>query len=193
LYQSVRDKLASLFGDSSTPESLRRRVELLTEYGKVDSKTPPLDDQSLLRQACDGLVSLAELEQVNFSQLVNASLGEDLLRSLRKECPEQLALPGGRSLRVNYEPGKPPWIASRLQDFFGMKQSPTILSGRLALTVHLLAPNQRAVQVTSDLAGFWTRHYPEIRKELMRRYPRHAWPEDGANAQPPPPLPPRRR
>ena len=65
--------------------------------------------------------------------------------------------------------------------------------GRVPLTIHLLAPNQRAVQVTNDLEGFWERHYPALRKELSRRYPRHAWPENGRHAQPPPPVAPRRR
>jgi len=78
---------------------------------------------------------------------------------------------------VRYEPGKAPYLASRIQDFFGMNETPTIASGRLPLVLHLLAPNQRAVQVTTDLRGFWERHYPSIRKELMRRYPKHAWPE----------------
>ena len=92
-------------------------------------------------------------------------------------APERVTLAAGRSVKVNYEPGKPPWIASRLQDFFGMKRTPAVGDGRVPLVVHLLAPNQRAVQVTSDLEGFWTKHYPEIRKQLARRYPRHAWPE----------------
>jgi len=80
---------------------------------------------------------------------------------------------------VQYVAGQPPWIESRLQDFFGMQAGPSVCSGRVPLTLHLLAPNQRAVQVTADLAGFWERHYPSIRRELQRRYPRHAWPEDG--------------
>jgi ATP-dependent helicase HrpB len=84
----------------------------------------------------------------------------------------------GRRVRVQYEPGKPPWIESRLQDFFGMKEGPRIGGGRVSLTLHLLAPNQRAVQVTTDLDGFWKRIYPDLRRELGRRYPRHAWPED---------------
>jgi len=77
----------------------------------------------------------------------------------------------------------------RLQDFFGMRTGPAICRGRVPLTLHLLAPNYRAVQVTSDLAGFWQKHYPAIRRELGRRYSRHAWPEDGATATPPPPRP----
>jgi len=80
-----------------------------------------------------------------------------------------------------------PAARSRLQDFFGMSRGPSICNGRLPLTLHLLAPSGRAQQVTQDLAGFWERHYPAIRRELMRKYPRHAWPEDGARATPPAP------
>jgi ATP-dependent helicase HrpB len=91
-------------------------------------------------------------------------------------------------VRVHYEAGeKPPWVESRLQDFFGLAKGPTVAAGRAPLVLHLLAPNQRAVQVTQDLAGFWERHYPAIRRELMRRYPRHAWPEDPLTARPPEP------
>jgi ATP-dependent helicase HrpB len=69
-------------------------------------------------------------------------------------------------------------VESRLQDFLGLKTGPALLNGRVPLTLHLLAPNYRAVQVTRDLAGFWARIYPDLRRELGRRYPRHAWPED---------------
>ena len=102
-------------------------------------------------------------------------------------------LPGGRSVRVNYQPDQPPWIESRLQDFFGMEMGPAIAGGRVPLTLHLLAPNGRAVQVTRDLDSFWRQHYPALRRELSRRYPRHSWPEDGRRASPPPPGPQRRR
>jgi ATP-dependent helicase HrpB len=78
-------------------------------------------------------------------------------------------------------------VESRLQDFFGLAKGPAVAGGRVPLVLHLLAPNQRAVQVTQDLAGFWERHYPAIRRELMRRYPRHAWPEDPLTARPPEP------
>ena len=68
-----------------------------------------------------------------------------------------------------------------------MREGPTLARGRVPLVLHLLAPNQRAVQVTQDLAGFWSRHYPALRRELGRRYPRHAWPEDPLHASPPAP------
>ena len=111
---------------------------------------------------------------------------------LRNETPERVRLGGGREVGIHYEAGKPPWIESRLQDFFGASTGPTLCRGRVPVTLHLLAPNGRAVQVTRDLAGFWRQHYPAIRRELGRRYPRHPWPEDGATATPPPPKPPRR-
>jgi len=99
-------------------------------------------------------------------------------RQLQDLAPATLRLKRGREVRVHYEAGKEPWIASRLQDFFGMKEVPRIGADRVPVVVHLLAPNQRAVQMTSDLGGFWTRLYPTVRRELMRRYPRHKWPEN---------------
>ena len=111
--------------------------------------------------------------------------GPNAARSLVRFASEKVRLARGREARVHYTDGAPPWIASRLQDFFGMKTTPAIGDGRRPLVVHLLAPNQRAVQVTSDLAGFWERHYPALRRELGRRYPKHAWPADPMGSKEP--------
>jgi ATP-dependent helicase HrpB len=92
-------------------------------------------------------------------------------------APSRLRLKIGRETAVHYERGKPPWIESRLQDFFGMRETPRIGPSRTPVVVHLLAPNRRPVQQTSDLAGFWERLYPQVRRELMRKYPKHSWPE----------------
>jgi ATP-dependent helicase HrpB len=146
-----------------------------------------------LELAAREVTSLAELAEVDLASSLLSTLEPAVGRALSEETPLRQRLPGGRETKIHYEPGKGPWIESRLQDFFGMTKTPTICKGRLPLTVHLLAPNHRAVQVTTDLDGFWTRHYATIRKELMRRYPRHAWPEDGRSATPPPPKPPRPR
>ena len=97
--------------------------------------------------------------------------------TLDRVAPQHLTLPSGRRTRVHYAEGKAPWVESRLQDFFGLSESPRVANGKVSVVCHLLAPNQRPVQITRDLAGFWERHYPEIRRELSRRYPRHAWPE----------------
>jgi ATP-dependent helicase HrpB len=139
-----------------------------------------------LRDLCAGRRSFAELREASLPAALLAALDPRARAALDRLAPERVTLPGGRSTRVHYEQGKPPWIESRLQDFFGMAQGPAVAGGRVPLVLHLLAPNQRAVQVTTDLAGFWERHYPALRRELGRRYPRHAWPEDPRTAPPPP-------
>ena len=127
-----------------------------------------IDPKAGLQALCHGLVS--------FEQLASAGLLLQLRPArLDQLAPERLTLPGGRTVKVHYDPGKPPWIESRLQDFFGVKETPRI--GGVPVVVHLLAPNHRPVQVTSDLAGFWERLYPQVRRELSRRYPKHRWPE----------------
>jgi ATP-dependent helicase HrpB len=107
-----------------------------------------------------------------------------LAQTVDRLAPEQVTLAMGRSVTVSYEAGKPPRIASRLQHFFGMTDGPRAGAGRVPLVLELLAPNRRAVQVTTDLAGFWQRHYPAIRKQLLRRYPKHSWPEDPTRPAP---------
>ena len=141
-------------------------------------------------EAVEAALRLLAIGLKSFSELESAARGGGLLRALegqlspaeRQEletvAPEKLRLPGGRQTRVHYERERPPWIASRLQDFFGMRQSPTVARGAVPVVVHLLAPNQRPVQMTTDLAGFWERLYPQVRRELSRRYPKHRWPED---------------
>jgi ATP-dependent helicase HrpB len=91
-------------------------------------------------------------------------------------APETFQLPKGRPAKVHYD-GDSPWLESRLQDFWGLKKTPSIAGGSVPLVLHLLAPNMRAVQVTRDLAGFWERAYKELRPALSRRYPKHHWPE----------------
>ena len=145
------------------------------------------DIAAALRQAAAGLTSLDELQEARLPLLPPQTLAV-----LDRLAPGQVTLAGGRRLAIEYIPNQPPAIRSRLQDFFGLARGPAICNGRLPLTLHLLAPNGRAQQVTQDLAGFWERHYPAVRRELMRKYPRHPWPENGATASPPPPKAPRR-
>ena len=149
------------------------------------------DLAALVRAACVGLGSVAALGDP--AALVLSALPPAAQQALRTAAPERITLGSGRSVPVHYDAGDTPWIESRLQDFFGTRAVPALGPARVALTVHLLAPNGRAVQVTRDLENFWTQHYPALRRQLSRRYPRHAWPEDGATAKPPPPLPPRQK
>jgi len=176
--------------DVDAVSSLRERTLFAAS---IDPAVIPLPEDVVvraLRSAAEGKKSLSELRALPLFDYVRAELAPATLAKLSSLAPETIELPSGRRLRVHYERDKPPFVESRLQDFFGMREGPKF--GHRAVVLHLLAPNQRAVQVTTDLAGFWTKHYPEVRRELMRRYPRHAWPDDPANAAPPPPKPPRR-
>jgi ATP-dependent helicase HrpB len=179
------------FVDRERLSAWQCRVEAL-RAGFPEANFPVADDalvRAALREACDGLRSFSDLEEVSLLDVLHAKLTPQQASLLARETPERITLPGGRGVKVNYEPGKPPWIESRLQDFFGLTKGPAV--GRTPLVLHLLAPNHNAVQVTTDLAGFWDRHYPAIRRELMRQYPKHAWPEDPRTATPPAPRPPR--
>jgi ATP-dependent helicase HrpB len=159
------------------PETLEHWLGRLEFSGLALAGFPAPDLPGALRDLCQGLRSFAELKNAarDFTSILEARLNAQRLREL---APLTLRLHGGRSTKVHYERGKTPWIASRLQDFFGMTETPCIGPERTPVVLHLLAPNQRAVQTTTDLAGFWQRLYPQVRRELMRRYPRHAWPEN---------------
>jgi ATP-dependent helicase HrpB len=190
LFRAARTESAR-FLRSENALSLAARVALLGEHFPNAGFTsdPLVALEQALFAACASAVSFAELDRAELTSLFVAGLTAEQRRLLERETPERVQLGSGRSVPVRYEAGKPPFIESRLQDFFGAAEGPRIVGGRVPLTLHLLAPNQRAVQVTTDLAGFWQRHYPTIRRELMRRYPRHAWPEDGRTAAPPAPKP----
>jgi ATP-dependent helicase HrpB len=188
LARVVLDTSASL-ESAADLDSLLCRIEL-ARSAMPEAGLPDLGSnarEQAIERACAGLVSLDEVRGLSLADAVLQSLTPEQQRLLREEVPRRITLAGGRGLSVCYEPGKPPWIESRLQDFFGSVNVPSICKGRVPITLHLLAPNRRAVQVTTDLAGFWERHYPSIRRELMRRYPKHAWPEDGRTATPPQP------
>jgi len=187
--------LDRLPGGDAIPELLRRIA--FAKTAAPEAPLPALGTDAvteLVRLACVGRTSFTELATpgADLGAAVLAALPHEARRALDTLAPERITLGGGRTVPVHYDDDAPPWIESRLQDFFGTRAVPAIGGGRVPLTVHLLAPNGRAVQVTRDLAGFWTQHYPALRRELGRRYPRHAWPEDGATARPPAPGPGRR-
>lgn len=189
LFAKAKAKGLASFAEEDAIASLRERVGFLR--GACPELGLPVWDETLeaevLASLCEGRASFAELRKSDVVGAVHLRLGREASRALAEHAPERLTLPGGRGVRIHYEPGVPPWITSRLQDFFGLRAGPTLAKGRVSLVLHLCAPNQRAVQVTTDLAGFWTRHYPAIAKELRRKYPRHSWPDDPLSASPPVP------
>jgi len=169
------------FVDMEELEAFLRRIRFASRHAAVDALGQE-DVHDSLRSLCYGLRSFAELRQAagdgGILQSLEAKLSAASRQILEKIAPAKLRLPSGRQARVHYEDDRPPWVASRLQDFFGMRETPRVAGGAVPVVVHLLAPNQRPVQMTSDLAGFWQRLYPQVRRELSRRYPKHSWPED---------------
>jgi ATP-dependent helicase HrpB len=175
---------------SFTPDGALDRWLARVRFAKTqDASIAAPDDEAVttaLRELCVGKTSLRELEEADLLSVLKAHVGA--FGRIEELAPERVTLASGRGARIEYEESKAPWVASYLQDFIGTKVTPR--AGKVPLVLHLLAPNKRAVQVTTDLEGFWERHYPAIRKELMRKYPRHAWPED--TSVPVPPRPARR-
>ena len=167
------------FVDKDALAEWRARLTLVAGLANNPAIVAPTDDAlaQTIANACDGAISFAELRKTDLMSLLDAGLGE--YRGLvDRLAPTHLKLPRRGRLPIHYSLDKPPWIASRMQDFFGLARAPSVGDGKVPLVLHLLAPNQRPVQVTTDLPGFWIKHYPALRKQLMRRYPRHQWPED---------------
>lgn len=163
------------FFDMDAVELLERRARFAVEAGL---KLELDEDWRLiaLTSLCEGRRSFADLRGASIVDAMRAMLNPKRVAQLSNYAPEHVTLPGRRRVAVHYEVDRPPWIASRLQDFFGLAHGPK--AGSIPLVLHLLAPNRRAVQVTTDLSGFWDRHYPALRRQLSRRYPRHDWRED---------------
>jgi ATP-dependent helicase HrpB len=152
---------------------------------------------ALLPRLALGRRSFDELLKIDWQEALWAELGFEERRVLREQIPEQLEIPSGRKARVDYSAvetnGGYPILAAKIQEFFGITHPPRMAEDRVPLLLHLLAPNGRPAQITSDLAGFWKNGYPQVRKELRARYPKHPWPEDPLTATPTARAKPRRK
>ena len=107
--------------------------------------------------------------------VVKSWLSESQRQLLDKHAPERLAIGNNRTPKVVYEPGANPHIALRIQELYGVTQTPRIAMGRVPVLVHILTPGMKPIQITQDLENFWKEHYPRIKSELQRKYPKHEW------------------
>ena len=133
------------------------------------------DKKSIIEQLCHGAVSYKDIKEREVKPIVMSWLSQSQRELLDKHAPERLTLPNGRTPKVNYEPGKSPFISLRIQELYDVNQTPKIALGRVPVTVHILTPGMKPIQVTQDLANFWREHYPKIKSELARKYPKHLW------------------
>ena len=139
---------------------------------------------SALEVLCEGRRSFEDLRRAPWLDALRAQLDFRQLQALEREAPERLAVPSGSLIRIEYAPGRAPVLAARIQELFGLADTPRIAGGRVGVLMHLLAPNHRPQQITEDLRSFWNTTYPLVAAELKRRYPRHSWPDDPWNATP---------
>lgn len=158
---------------------------------QADTDWPDVSDAALhadpgwIAPYLDGMNSLEQLRNLTLQTILTAQLSWEQQQQLRKLAPETYTVPSGSRIRLNYQSdSRPPVLAVRLQELFGLAETPAICNNSVPLLLHLLSPAHRPIQVTSDLAGFWKRGYPEVKKELKGRYPKHFWPDDPLQAKP---------
>jgi len=153
------------------------RVNLLAKTWP-DWELPVYDEAAkelLIQQICHGAVSFKEIKMRPVLRTVKSLLSVSQQALVNKYMPERVELSNGRSVKVQYESTAEPYVSARIQELFGVTTLPVLASGRIPLVIHILAPSQRPVQITKDLPGFWRDHYPRVKQEMSRKYPKHKW------------------
>jgi ATP-dependent helicase HrpB len=144
-----------------------------------DYGLPKLDEEDwrlVYHELCAGKSSVRDLENASVTRALREYLGESMAAFVDRSVPTTLKLKGGRVGKLTYSENGPPELSARLGDFIGMEGRTAILDGKVEVVYDILAPNYRTVQKTADISGFWKNTYPEVKKELKRRYPKHPWP-----------------
>lgn len=191
LLAELRRRGLQLLNWTEDARQLQARIANL-QHWRPEQAWPSVQDAALIESLetwlapfLAGARRLDHLARVDLCEALLAHLPYDLRPLLDQLAPSRWQVPTGSLLKIRYgDAGDPPVLAVRLQEMFGQPQSPSVDGGRVPLTLELLSPAQRPIQVTRDLAGFWAGSYAEVRKEMRGRYPKHVWPEDPVNAVP---------
>ena len=172
-------------------KSLKQRRDRVMFLAQAEGEAwPDLSDEALaadpgwLAPFLTGKTRLDEIGADDLASALDAALPWDLARRLVEEAPTHFQAPTGTAAPIDYEAEGGPAIALRVQELFGLNEHPALAGGRIPLTLHLLSPAHRPIQITRDLPGFWRGSWAAVRSDLRGRYPRHFWPEDPAAAQP---------
>jgi ATP-dependent helicase HrpB len=181
LLEAARNRIERVLPAAESPAgAYLTRLRCLREW-MPDLNLPALADDDLrmlLPLLCTGRRSFAELRDGPWIDALQQALAPQQYQLVEREAPARIEVPSGSRIALLYEVGRPPVLAVRIQEVFGLRDTPRLAGGRVRVLLHLLGPNYRPQQVTDDLASFWANVYPRIRKELRARYPKHAWPED---------------
>jgi ATP-dependent helicase HrpB len=180
------DLTAALPIESAAVAGFLGRVRFLAEW-MPELELPAFGDEDLLEvlpSLCAGRRSFEELRRAPLLDALRGTMTHRQLRSLKQHAPARLTVPSGREHTLRYGEGRAPILAVRIQEMFGLADTPRVANGRVPILLHLLAPNMRPQQITDDLRNFWASTYSEVRKELRRRYPKHDWPEDPSQGSP---------
>jgi ATP-dependent helicase HrpB len=190
LLAAIRQRGLDALPWSENARRLRLRMQSLREW-MPEYGLPDVSDAHLLQTLEHWLApyvqnkrKLDALSEDELSQALAALFDYEQRKQLDTHAPDSLTVPSGQARRLEYHPGEPPVLAVKLQELFGLADTPRVAGGRIPVTLHLLSPAGRPIQVTQDLHGFWERTYPEVKKELKGRYPKHPWPDDPWTATP---------
>lgn len=177
LAQRIAAGELQLEGWGEKEEAWLARVRCVAEWFPEKALLTYSDDDLLLvyQEICEGATRYSHVRRRPCLDVLKNVLSYGDQQLVQKMAPERIKLARGYGMRVTYKPGEAPRGRAKIQDFYGMTETPTVAGGRAKLLLEILAPNFRPVQTTDDLAGFWERTYPELKRQLSRRYPRHEW------------------
>ncbi len=186
LESEIRSGWPRIFKDYRILETYHLVVDLLDRRGLKHDFTK-LDGEFLdLVISCiaDEFRTIAEVRRGSITKALTAHLGVEMWNEYLKEFPAKLKIPSGREVDIHYEEGKDPWVQAKLQEFFSAKKNFTLSRFQIPISIHMLSPGDKPLQVTSDIVRFWTGSYRDIQKEMKSRYPKHPWPDDPALSLP---------
>jgi ATP-dependent helicase HrpB len=168
----------------------RARVMFVRRNEDPSAGWPDLSDQALLAHVekwlgpfVEGMRTFEQVRRIDLQEPLFSLLAWAQRKDLERLAPTHLAVPSGSRIRLDYEAGEHPVLSVKLQEMFGCRDTPFLAGGKVPVMLHLLSPAGRPVQVTKDLASFWAATYPEVKKELRGRYPKHPWPDDPLKAE----------
>ena len=186
LFNSWTDKAA----DQDTNDTVQLQIRQQLAHQLMAEDFPPSSEADLLATLDDWLApfiadagSLEQLKKTDLAAALQQRLSWPQQQALEALLPARIRVPSGSQIRLRYQAEGPARLAVRMQEVFGLSETPQLANGRLPLLMDLLSPAQRSLQLTGDLAGFWQGSYREVQKEMKSRYPKHYWPDDPASAE----------